>query len=146
MFYILFNSLTKKYFQFSGRANRKEYIVFTVFFFFLFEFLKLFSSKDYSNFDIRLMGFKEIEFSAYITLFFVLFITIPSISIDIRRLHDLNFSGWWIWFIFLLNMLGVIFFEQYIFLFEYIRYIIDAPLLILKGTSGANKYGEEPIY
>ena len=146
MFYILINSITKKYFQFSGRANRKEYIVFNVFFFFLFEFLTLFLSKDYSNFDIRLMGFKEIEFSAYITLFFVLFTTIPSISINVRRLHDLNFNGWWLWLIFLLNMLMFIFFKQYIFLFGYIKYIIDIPLLILKGTSGTNKYGEEPEY
>jgi len=143
MFYILINSITKKYFQFLGRSNRKEYIVFNVFFFFLFEFLTLFLSKDYSNFDIRLMGFKEIEFSAYTILFFVLFTTIPSISINVRRLHDLNFNGWWLWLIFLLNMLGFIFFEKYTIL---LRYIIDSPLFILKGTSGTNQYGEEPEY
>lgn len=141
MFYILFNSLTKKYFQFSGRANRKEYIVFTVFFFLLCKFLELFVFSDLVNSDIRSMNFYEIESYIYIALFFVLFLFIPSLSITVRRLHDLNLNGWWVLFIYLLTMLYIIFFKQYVFLFGY---IIDTPLLILKGTSGTNKYGEPP--
>jgi uncharacterized membrane protein YhaH (DUF805 family) len=143
MFYILINSLTKKYFQFSGRANRKEYIIFTIFFFFLFEFLTLFPSNDYSNLNKNSIIFSEIELCVYVLLFFIIFSIIPSISISIRRLHDLNFNGWWIWFILLLNMLVFIFFRQYM---SILQYIIDAPLFILKGTSGTNKYGEEPMY
>ncbi len=143
MFYILINSITKKYFQFSGRANRKEYIVFTVFFFLLCKFLELFVFSDLVNSDIRSMNFYEIESYIYIALFFVLFLFIPSLSITVRRLHDLNFNGWWLLFIYLLTMLYIIFFKQYIFLFGY---IIDTPLLIFKGTSGTNKYAEEPEY
>jgi len=89
------------------------------------------------------MNFYEIESYIYIALFFVLFLFIPSLSITVRRLHDLNLNGWWVLFIYLLTMLYIIFFKQYIFLFGY---IVDTPLLILKGTSGSNKYGEEPIY
>ena len=146
MFYILFNSLTKKYFQFSGRTNRREYIVFTIFFFFLFEFLTLFPSKDYSNINKNSIIFSEIELCVYILLFFILFSIIPSISITVRRLHDLNYSGWWVWLICLLNILIFIFFERYTFLFGYIGYIIDAPLFIFRGNNGANRYGEPPSY
>ena len=89
------------------------------------------------------MNFNDIEFFLYIGLFFVLFSIIPSISITVRRLHDLNYSGWWVWFIYLLSIIGFVFFEPYIFLFNT---IIDTPLFIFRGNSGANRYGEPPSY
>ena len=46
----------------------------------------------------------------------------------VRRFHDLNASGWWV-------LLSFLPFGQVIILW----------LMFKKGTSGINKYGEEPL-
>ena len=48
--------------------------------------------------------------------------------LEVRRLHDLGFSGWWILLIMLLSPLALVI----IILFS-----------IIRGTKGENKYGEE---
>lgn len=62
-------------FEFSGRAQRAEYWYF-VLFSTIFYFLSL---------AVPILGL----------IFFVLMIT--QISLSIRRLHDINLSGWWGW-------------------------------------------------
>lgn len=56
---------------------------------------------------------------AYISMMVVSFICI------IRRLHDLNWSGW-------LSMVGMI---------PFVGLVIFIPVMFFKGTPGANKYG-----
>lgn len=55
---------------------------------------------------------------------FLLFLYLP---ITIKRLHDLNFNGWW----------SLVFFLPF-------GQIVLLPLLFYKGTPGPNKYGEQP--
>ena len=55
---------------------------------------------------------------------------LPLNFLMIRRLHDLNFSGWWI--IFPID-----------FPFGYFIFILY--LIMAKGTNGPNKYGENPL-
>ena len=146
MFHILINCFTKKYFQFKGRANRKEYIVFSVFFLLIAKFLGLFIPDNFMSSNGDSIDFSKIEYPVYIILFFVLFLAIPSLSLTIRRLHDLNFSGWWTLFIFFICILII---PLYSILLggdiNIVTYIIDIPLFIFKGTSGTNNYGEPPI-
>ena len=55
---------------------------------------------------------------------------LPLNFLMIRRLHDLNFSGWWIIF-------------PIVFPFGYFIFILY--LILAKGTNGPNKYGENPL-
>ena len=57
----------------------------------------------------------------------VIVFTVASICICVRRLHDLNKSGWW-WLLFLIPIVNI-FFGIYI--------------LVAKGTAGPNNYGPQ---
>ena len=59
---------------------------------------------------------------------FMLFNIIPAISVSVRRLHDVDKSGWWYW-IGLVPLIGLI------ILFFYVQ----------KGTVGANRFGPDPL-
>lgn len=69
---------------------------------------------------------------------------IPSIAVTVRRLHDRNLSGWWIlgfaviaFVLMLIPLIGPL-----LVLAGEIAYIV---ILALPGTSGPNKYGEDPL-
>ena len=70
----------KKYADFTGRARRKEYWMFLLFYF------------------LFLIGFAVIDFVLSTEIFLSLFtfaLFIPMISVTTRRLHDTGRSGWW---------------------------------------------------
>jgi len=53
---------------------------------------------------------------------------LPDVAVSIRRLHDIDRSGWWLLIIF--TLVGII------------------PLIIwacTKGTAGPNRFGEDPL-
>ncbi|WP_404651745.1 DUF805 domain-containing protein [Raoultella terrigena] len=77
----------RKYATFRGRSARKEYAVFTVANFVLSAVLGL----------IPVIGG-----------LFSLIIIIPGIAVAVRRLHDLNKSGWWLLAPFLILIIGLI--------------------------------------
>lgn len=59
-----------------------------------------------------------------------LFLTVyPSITMMVKRAHDFNYSGYFIWLC-LIPILGL---------------IPSLMLLFKAGTKGANRYGEEPV-
>ena len=92
----------RKYGEFSGRASRAEY-----WYFFLFNFV-----------IAGVLGAIEGPDTSAISGIYRLIILIPSIAVAVRRMHDVNKSGWFI--------------------------IIPFYNLILapsKGTAGDNKYG-----
>ena len=79
----------EKYADFAGRASRKEFWMFILFFYiFLIGFLVLGA----------LIGFP------FIVLIYILGLIIPHISIAVRRLHDTSRSGWWL----LINLIPLI--------------------------------------
>lgn len=57
-----------------------------------------------------------------------LFVALLDLAISVRRLHDLDLSGWWV-------LLGVIP-EGRIFLIAW---------FCLRGTVGANRFGDDPL-
>ena len=112
----------REYFDFSGRARRKEYWFFT-----LYHTLLLFTGE-------LLAGFLAKENSPLAMVFTVIFFLyilasiIPTIAVSVRRLHDIDKSGWWL-FIGLIPIVGAIW---------------SLILMCTDGTSGPNQYGPDP--
>ncbi|MCX2743139.1 DUF805 domain-containing protein [Mangrovivirga sp. M17] len=110
----------QNYANFSGRARRKEYWMFV-----LFNILFIVIATGLDN----LLGltFDFVPYG-YIYLAYNIFIIIPSLAAGVRRLHDINKSGWSI-LISLIPLIGSI-----ILIVWFAR----------EGDSGSNKYGEDP--
>lgn len=114
----------ENYFNFKGRARRKEF-----WFFILFQLIILFII-SIIQFDLFYNFFDEIEkkYDAYILMeSFIIITLIPSLSLTIRRFHDSGRSGLWVIALF----------------FPIISFFALAYLLI-SGDEGKNKYGENP--
>jgi uncharacterized membrane protein YhaH (DUF805 family) len=107
----------KKYRTFSGRASRSEYWYFTLFVVlarFVFAMLDSMIFRHHDRILENLLNYMTIT---------------PWIAVEVRRLHDVDRSGWWS----LLNLtiIGIFF-----------------PLLVwkcTKGTEGANRFGPNPL-
>jgi uncharacterized membrane protein YhaH (DUF805 family) len=116
----IYNLFFKRFFTFKGRSSRKEYIAR-----FLLTVL------------ILLLGAYTIDQCVNASLFVVLYVLGMAVLIDIlifqyfplsvRRLHDLNTSGWYV-------LLTFVPFCQFFILW----------LMFRKGNEEANKYGEPP--
>lgn len=89
------------YFDFSGRARRMEFWVFTLFNIFVLWILSL------------LDKYSETEYYYIAFYIFIALIIIPSITVFLRRLHDVGKTGWnillvlipiigWLWLLMLL--------------------------------------------
>lgn len=75
-----YTDVLKKYAVFDGRATRKEYWMFVLI-----------------NFIISIaVGIIAgiVDFKA-LTSLYNLVLLLPSIAVGVRRLHDINHSGWW---------------------------------------------------
>ena len=77
-----FIKVLKNYAVFSGRAQRTEYWMFTLFYFIIYAVL--FAVEAFT------LG------TPFAALLFALAVLIPYLAVTIRRLHDTNRSGWWI--------------------------------------------------
>lgn len=111
----------KKYAQFKGRSRRKEYWMFVLF---------------NAIFGYALMAvdfglgtqFESMPTVGFLGTLYNLIVFIPSLALNIRRLHDVNKSGWYLLLIFL-PIIG------WIWLFI---------LTLTDGTRGQNEYGDDP--
>mgnify|MGYP006084834523 CR=1 FL=1 len=116
----IYNLLLKGMFTTKGRANRKEYVVRILSTFIVFV-IAGYTANDIVHYNILLL--------IYIW-FLVLCMSISLIQyfpLSIRRLHDLNTSGWYVFLTFVP-------FCQFFILW----------LMFKEGTEGANRYGEQP--
>ncbi|TAH26021.1 MAG: DUF805 domain-containing protein [Cytophagales bacterium] len=96
----------KKYSEFNGRARRQEYWMFTL----------------VSTIITFVLMFLEYLISVpFLNSIYSLGVLLPSIAVGVRRLHDINKSGWFL----LIPIYNII-------------------LLATSGDSGANSYGEDP--
>ncbi len=114
-----YTDVLKKYAVFSGRATRKEYWMFVLFNFIISIIIGIVGSL--SSLVIR------VDLSI-LSFLYLLAIIIPSIAVGVRRLHDTDHSGWWM-FISLIPLVGT---------------IILLVFLVTDSDAGENKYGQNP--
>jgi uncharacterized membrane protein YhaH (DUF805 family) len=105
----------KKYAVFSGRARRSEYWYFTLFNFIVSIILAIISS---------IAGDKN----GLIGIAYALVVFIPGIALSVRRLHDVNKSGWML----------------LILLIPFVGAIWLLVLMCTDGDMGDNEYGPNP--
>lgn len=104
----------KKYAVFNGRAQRQEYWFFVLF-----------------NLIITVvLGFVEglAGSPGVLSLIYGLAVLVPSLAVTVRRLHDSDRTGWWI-FIGLIPLIGA---------------IVLLIFMLLDSTPGKNQYGPSP--
>jgi len=97
--------LKKEYLKIDGRVSRQRFGMFMLFYFLISCFLGL--------------------IFPFLALIFWLAILIPSIGLIIRRLQDINLSGWWF----------------FIIIIPYIGGLVLFLLLVFPGDKKANDFG-----
>jgi uncharacterized membrane protein YhaH (DUF805 family) len=97
-------SCINKYATFSGRASRSEFWWFWLFIF----IVQIVSLTIFSVIGYLLGGYDGCTISLSIcSVLCILLLTVPYLSVLVRRLHDTNHSGWW-YFISLIPLIGTI--------------------------------------
>ena len=110
----------KKYAVFSGRSRRKEYWYFVLFVVIISIVLGMIDS---------LMGtYHRSTGAGLLSSIFSLAVLIPSIAVSVRRLHDIDRTGWWV-LISLVPLVG---------------WIVLLVFHVQDSTPGPNRYGPNP--
>lgn len=113
-------AVLKKYADFSGRARRKEYWLFTLFSIIITIVLTIIDG---------VTGMLNAELGiGVLSGIYSLAVLIPTIAVTVRRLHDTDRTGWWM-LILLIPLIGA---------------IVLLIFMVLEGTSGDNQYGGDP--
>ncbi|MFK7941469.1 MAG: DUF805 domain-containing protein [Paracoccaceae bacterium] len=107
-------SCFRRFVDFQGRSPRSEYWWFILFYMLVYIVLLLATAV------IPLLGI--------LMFIFMIAIILPSIAVSIRRLHDLDKSGWWL-----------------LISFVPIAGLILIYWFCLKGTDGDNRFGPDPL-
>jgi len=106
--------------DFEGRARRREYWFFTLFFL-LGNLILQFIDIAVGMYDLDL-GF------GLLSGLHMLVHVLPNIAVSVRRLHDTDRSGWW-YFLFVVPIIG------------WVWYFV---LMVLNGQSQENRFGRDP--
>ena len=113
-----------KYFTISGRAARSEYWWWYLFYYMIVYGLAYLNDPaivyDWDTWSSSGWGFSPLE------LFWNIIVLIPSVTVSIRRLHDVGRSGWWILLFFTIIGIVVLFFWA------------------IRPSQSDNKYGKNP--
>jgi len=118
----------KRYFDFSGRSQRKEYWMFTLLYMLVlivFVVLMVASAVATAKNQAPGAGF-WIGLGGLLLFFLTSFI--PSIAVTVRRFHDQDLSGW-------MYLLGFI---------PSIGGIVIIVFMCIEGTKGVNRFGLDP--
>ncbi|MEQ8368556.1 MAG: DUF805 domain-containing protein [Roseicyclus sp.] len=110
-----------KYVTFSGRAQRSEYWWWALFSFGGNVVLQFVDGVLFGS-----VGGQQIGVLAPL---FSLAVFLPSISVGVRRLHDLDKSGWWL-LIALVPLIG---------------FLVLLYFFVQRGTEGSNQFGADPL-
>ncbi|CZE48155.1 DUF805 domain-containing protein [Campylobacter geochelonis] len=109
-----FKKVYAEYFNFNGRARRKEYWYYTLFYTIISIVL---GTLDLLIFDMEILS----------SIFFLVSL-IPYLAVSARRLHDIGKSGWWL-------LIGII---------PILGGIVLLVFFIIDGEQGDNEYGLDP--
>jgi uncharacterized membrane protein YhaH (DUF805 family) len=110
----------KKYAVFSGRAQRKEYWYFCLF--------NLIIGLIFTGLDSLTGTFSAEAGMGILGFIYSLAIMIPGLAVTVRRLHDTDRTGWWL-FITLIPIIGG---------------IVLLVFLVQDGTPDENRFGLNP--
>ncbi|ANL49372.1 MULTISPECIES: DUF805 domain-containing protein [Rhizobium] len=123
--------LTQKYATFSGRAPRSEYWWFQLFYWLVG--MALLTANFLVTGGLRP---QEVGIFPIIGGLLSIAVIVPQISLQVRRFHDRNISGWW--------YLGLL--VSCLIPFVAILSIIAIFVInVLRGTEGPNKFGPDPL-
>lgn len=123
----------RKYARFSGRARRGEFWLFMLCVWILTLVLTRLAYPMHMNIvatdTVFMLRSTESTNSFWVTVLglFLLAAFLPTLAVAIRRLHDIDRSGWW-WLLSLTGIGNIILF---------IFYLLD-------GTRGPNRFGADP--
>lgn len=106
----------RNYVTFSGRASRSEFWYWTLF--------TVLASIVAGILDGALIESELGMFGPLVSLLLML----PSLAVAVRRLHDLDRTGWWVLIAF--TLIGII-----------LLLIWDC----MRGTTGSNRFGPDPV-
>ena len=125
----------KRIFDFSGRSRRKEFWLWILFVIVVYVVAGILdvqlglggSATSSSNYGDGGAGVSANFNAGILTLAWMLITVIPNLSVTVRRLHDVDKSGWFI----LLGLIPLVGF--------YLLYLYCQP-----GTAGPNRFGPDP--
>ena len=111
----------KRYAEFTGRSPRKEYWMFVLLSIGIYLIASILDG---------IAGMNGMIAGTYgpITALVALGLFVPTLAVNIRRLHDSDRSGWWL-------LLGLV---------PMVGGIIVLVFMVLEGTRGANRFGADP--
>jgi uncharacterized membrane protein YhaH (DUF805 family) len=110
----------KKYAVFSGRSRRMEYWYFVLF--------NIIVGIVLAGIDALLGTFSSASNIGLLSGIYSLAVLIPSLAVTVRRLHDIDRTGWWI-------LIGLV---------PLIGGIVLLVFALLDSTPGSNQYGPNP--
>ena len=110
----------KKYAVFSGRARRMEYWYFVLF--------NLIVAFVLALIDTLLGTTTGVSSFGLLSGLYGLAVLIPTLALWVRRLHDIDRTGWWL----LINLVPLI------------GTIVLLVFALTPGTPGSNQYGPDP--
>ncbi|MDC0131867.1 DUF805 domain-containing protein [Alphaproteobacteria bacterium] len=118
---LVLDCITKKYENFSDRARRKDYWLFQLTLFIAFVVALIVDTS---------LGFQG-GYTNTGPATIVLYIAIipPAMAVAVRRLHDIDRTGWWLLFS-AIPLVGI---------------IVLLVFHCLRGTKGPNRFGPDPI-
>lgn len=136
----------KKYAEFTGRSRRKEYWMYVLLLIVVSVVLGVVEG---------ILGINQMIAGMYgpLSLLFSLATLCPSIAVGIRRLHDINRSGWWLLIAYaplalamVAMLLGLVGLGTAMALLGLagIGALVLFVFSLLEGTRGPNQYGPDP--
>jgi uncharacterized membrane protein YhaH (DUF805 family) len=128
-----FRAATDDYARFRGRARRKEYWGYALFYtIFLLLILALLAvGLALSRFPTDTDQAKDLYlspllyFGSALLMLFLFGLIVPSLAVMVRRLHDIGRSGWWLW----------------LHIVPGIGSLVLLIMTLLKGEAGPNRFG-----
>ena len=109
--------ILSKFFSFEGRLNRQPYIQ-SILVIWVVSALSTWMVQSSSSMLVALL-----------TGIISIAMAVAAISLGVRRLHDLDKSGWWL----LISIIPLV------------GFLFQLYLLFAKGTEGYNSFGEDPL-
>ena len=107
---ISYLSALRSYAVFYGRARRREFWMFTV-------------VNIVVTITLQLVVKSPVPYLVY-----SLGVTVPTLAVTVRRLHDTSHSAWWL-------LIGVV---------PIVGQVVLFVLLVTRGEDGANQFGQDP--